>query len=134
MQIAYFTALSFIFHEKLKLDKISADCFTLCKMPQPQKRFTVSLSKNLYDFLEQWADKEGRNASNLAAFVISESIREKQGDPSRVTVDLSTVSEKIEGLRNDSAWKALPLASKVILLLQEYLDLLEKQKDEQGDR
>ncbi|MBD2166446.1 hypothetical protein H6G04_18785 [Calothrix membranacea FACHB-236] len=103
-------------------------------MPQPQKRFTVSLSKNLYDFLEQWADKEGRNASNLAAFVISESIREKQGDPSRVTVDLSTVSEKIEGLRNDSAWKALPLASKVILLLQEYLDLLEKQKDEQGDR
>lgn len=100
-------------------------------MPPSQKRLTISLLSNFYSFLEQWADKEGRTASNLAAFLVTEGILEKQGDTSKVTVDLSAVSEQIEKLRSDSAWKALPLAHKVTLLLTEYLGLLKPEQSSQ---
>jgi hypothetical protein len=99
-------------------------------MPPVQKRITISVPTKTYTFLEQWADKEGRGESNLAAFLVMEGVREKQGDTSRVTVDLSSISDKIEELRTDSAWKALSLSQKASVLLQEYIDLLEKQKDE----
>jgi len=48
-------------------------------------------------------------------------------DPRRTTVNLSTLGDRIEELRSDNAWKALTLAKKVVLLLGEYLELLEKQ-------
>lgn len=46
----------------------------------------------------------------------------------RTTIDLSSVSDRIERLRHDSAWKALTLSKKVIVLMEEYLDFLEKQE------
>jgi hypothetical protein len=46
----------------------------------------------------------------------------------RTTVNLSDVGDRIEQLRHDSAWKALNLSKKVIVLLEEYLDFLEKQE------
>jgi len=42
----------------------------------------------------------------------------------RTTVNLSPVQERIEALRSDSAYQRLKLAQKVLLLLEEYLDLL----------
>lgn len=47
----------------------------------------------------------------------------------RTTIDLSVVGDRIEQLRHDSAWKALTLSKKVIVLLEEYLDFLEKQEN-----
>lgn len=47
-------------------------------------------------------------------------------DPRRTTVNLSSLGGRIENLRSDNAWKALTLAKKVVLLLGEYLELLEK--------
>lgn len=46
----------------------------------------------------------------------------------RTTVDLTERKERIERLRPDSAWKALSWSRKISLLLDEYLDLLEKQQ------
>jgi hypothetical protein len=103
-------------------------------MPPSQKRITISIPTKTYTFLEQWADREGRGESNLAAFLVMEGVREKEGDTSKVTVDLSSISDQIEQLRTDSAWKALSLSQKALVLLQEYLNLLEKHQDEQGDR
>ncbi len=45
----------------------------------------------------------------------------------RTTIDLSSVAERIEKIRSDSAWRALTLSKKAILLLEEYLTLLEEQ-------
>lgn len=47
-------------------------------------------------------------------------------DPRRTTVNLLSLGDRIEKLRSDNAWKALTLAKKVVLLLGEYLELLEK--------
>jgi hypothetical protein len=46
----------------------------------------------------------------------------------RTSIDLSVVGDRVEQLRHDSAWKALTLSKKVIVLLNEYLDFLEKQE------
>lgn len=46
----------------------------------------------------------------------------------RTTIDLSVVGDRVEQLRHDSAWKVLTLSKKVIVLLNEYLDFLEKQE------
>lgn len=46
--------------------------------------------------------------------------------PKRTTVDIADLSETIEDLRKDTAWKALKLAQKVRVLLEEYLSVLEK--------
>ncbi|MBD2215052.1 hypothetical protein H6G27_35200 [Nostoc linckia FACHB-104] len=43
-------------------------------------------------------------------------------------VTLSVVGDRVEQLRHDSVWKALTLSKKVIVLLNEYLDFLEKQE------
>ncbi|MUG93766.1 hypothetical protein F7734_15610 [Scytonema sp. UIC 10036] len=48
--------------------------------------------------------------------------------PTRTTLNLSDLSDRIERLRSDSAWKILPLSKKVIVLLTEYLNLLESEK------
>ncbi|NEO30505.1 MAG: hypothetical protein F6K36_08735 [Symploca sp. SIO3C6] len=47
----------------------------------------------------------------------------------RTTVNLTPVKERIETLRSDNAWNALPLSKKVVLLLEEYLELLEKSEE-----
>ncbi|GEM_PF-4809675 len=44
---------------------------------------------------------------------------------SRTTLNLSGLSDRIEQLRSDTAWKALPLSKKVMLLLEEYLTQIE---------
>ena len=44
---------------------------------------------------------------------------------SRTTLNLSGLSDRIEQLRSGTAWKALPLSKKVMLLLEEYLTLIE---------
>ena len=49
------------------------------------------------------------------------------GDTNRTTVNLGSLRERIENLRSDNAWKALTLAKKVVLLLEEYLEMLEQQ-------
>jgi len=103
-------------------------------MPPSQKRITISIPTKTYAFLQQWGDREGRGESNLASFLVMEGVREKQGDPDIVRVDLSSLHEKLETFRDDAAWKALSLSQKALLLLQEHFDLLEEQKDEQGDR
>ncbi|MBD2166447.1 hypothetical protein H6G04_18790 [Calothrix membranacea FACHB-236] len=46
----------------------------------------------------------------------------------RTTIDLFVVGDRVEQLRQDSAWKALTLSKKVIVLLNEYFDFLEKQE------
>lgn len=43
----------------------------------------------------------------------------------RTTINLTSVKERIENLRSDNAWRALPLSKKVVLLLEEYLDQLQ---------
>lgn len=48
-------------------------------------------------------------------------------DTNRTTINLGSLRERIENLRSDNAWKALTLAKKVVLLLEEYLELLEQQ-------
>lgn len=47
-------------------------------------------------------------------------------DPRRTTVNLSSLADRIEKLRSDNAWRALPLSKKVILLLEEYFELIEQ--------
>jgi hypothetical protein len=47
-------------------------------------------------------------------------------DPRRTTVNLSSLADRIEKLRSDNAWGALPLSKKVVLLLEEYLELIEQ--------
>ncbi len=44
---------------------------------------------------------------------------------SRTTLNLSNLSDRIERLRSDSAWRILPLSKKVTLILEEYLALIE---------
>jgi hypothetical protein len=50
-------------------------------------------------------------------------------DPRRTTVNLSSLADRIEKLRSDNAWRALPLSKKVVLLLEEYLELIEQQEN-----
>lgn len=50
----------------------------------------------------------------------------ERSDKDRTTLNLTPVRGRIEQLRPDSAWKALSLSKKVLLLLEEYLDLLEQ--------
>ncbi len=45
--------------------------------------------------------------------------------PSRTTLNLSKLSDRIERLRSDSAWKKLKLAQKVTLILEEYIEQAE---------
>jgi hypothetical protein len=45
------------------------------------KRLTTYLPDGIYDQLETWATKERRSISNLAAFLLEESVREKFGYP-----------------------------------------------------
>ncbi len=45
--------------------------------------------------------------------------------PSRTTLNLSKLSDRIERLRSDSAWKKLKLAQKVTLILEEYVEQAE---------
>ena len=49
----------------------------------------------------------------------------ERSDKERTTINLTPIRGRIEQLRPDGAWKALSLSKKVILLLEEYLDLLE---------
>lgn len=53
----------------------------------------------------------------------------ERSDKERTTLNLTPIKARIEQLRPDSAWKALSLSKKVLLLLEEHLDLLE-----QGDQ
>lgn len=50
----------------------------------------------------------------------------ERSDKERTTINLTPIKARIEQLRPDSAWKALSLSKKVILLLEEYLALLEQ--------
>ena len=50
----------------------------------------------------------------------------ERSDKERTTLNLTPIKARIEQLRPDSAWKALSLSKKVLLLLEEYLDLLEQ--------
>jgi hypothetical protein len=50
-------------------------------------------------------------------------------DPRRTTVNLSSLADRIEKNRSDNAWRALPLSKKVVLLLEEYLELIEQQEN-----
>ncbi|MBP5973586.1 hypothetical protein HW132_12770 [Brasilonema sp. CT11] len=45
--------------------------------------------------------------------------------PTRTTLNLAELSDRIERLRSDSAWKILPLSKKVIVLIQEHLSMVE---------
>ncbi len=44
----------------------------------------------------------------------------------RTTINLSLIGDRIERLRTDSAWKELKLSNKALVLLKEYLEILEK--------
>jgi len=48
--------------------------------------------------------------------------------PSRTTLNLSKLSDRIERLRSDSAWKKLKLAQKVTLILEEYIEQAESRQ------
>lgn len=50
----------------------------------------------------------------------------ERSDKERTTINLTPIKERIERLRPDGAWKALSLSKKVVLMLEEYLDLLEQ--------
>jgi hypothetical protein len=50
----------------------------------------------------------------------------ERSDKERTTLNLTPIKARIEQLRPDSAWKALSLSKKVLLLLEEYLDSLEQ--------
>ena len=44
----------------------------------------------------------------------------------RIPVDISDMREELETCRNDAAWKELPLAAKVRVLLRERLDQMKE--------
>lgn len=44
----------------------------------------------------------------------------------RLSVDVSDIKDRIENCRNDAAWRELPLASKVRVLVIERLEQIEK--------
>ena len=42
------------------------------------KRLTTYLADGIYDILEEWAERERRSISSLAAFVLEQAAREHQ--------------------------------------------------------
>jgi hypothetical protein len=42
------------------------------------KRLTTYLAEGIYDILEDWADRERRSISSLAAFILEKAAREEQ--------------------------------------------------------
>ncbi|MCC3412950.1 MULTISPECIES: hypothetical protein [unclassified Microcoleus] len=42
------------------------------------KRLTTYLAEGIYDILEDWADRERRSISSLAAFLLEKAAREEQ--------------------------------------------------------
>jgi hypothetical protein len=52
----------------------------------------------------------------------------------RTTIDLSGLKDRIENLRSDSAWRKLALSAKVMVLLEEYLEQIEKHQNEQVNK
>ena len=44
----------------------------------------------------------------------------------RIPVDISDMRDELETCRNDAAWKELPLAAKVRVLLRERLDQMKE--------
>lgn len=41
------------------------------------KRTTITLPDQIFDDLEQWADKEGRPTANLAAFLVEVAVKQR---------------------------------------------------------
>lgn len=42
------------------------------------KRLAAYLPDPIYEFLEQWADREKRSVSNLVAYLLEERVRQEQ--------------------------------------------------------
>lgn len=54
----------------------------------------------------------------------------------RTTVVLGDLKNRIENLRSDRAWHALPLSKKIMVMIEEYLEILDKEQEKlesQGD-
>lgn len=47
---------------------------------QMSKRLAAYLPDGIYDYLEQWASKEKRSVSNLAAYLLETVVRERTKD------------------------------------------------------
>ena len=47
---------------------------------QMSKRLATYLPDGIYDYLEQWANKEKRSVSNLAAYLLETVVRERTQD------------------------------------------------------
>lgn len=43
------------------------------------KRLAVYLPEGVYEFLEKWANEERRSVSNLAAVLLEQSVRSREG-------------------------------------------------------
>jgi hypothetical protein len=41
-------------------------------------RITLTVSEDIYEYLSDWADREERPLANLAAFLLSQAVRERQ--------------------------------------------------------
>ena len=52
----------------------------------------------------------------------------------RISIDLTSLRERVENTRNDSAWKALSLSKKVRILLEERLDEIEREAKIQKEK
>ena len=48
----------------------------------------------------------------------------------RTTIVLGDLKERIENLRTDKAWHALPLSKKVMVMVEEYLEIVDKEKEQ----
>lgn len=52
----------------------------MAKFSDVTKRTTITLPKEIFESLEEWADQEGRPTANLAAFLVEVAVRIKYPD------------------------------------------------------
>ncbi|MBD2019183.1 hypothetical protein H6F43_03165 [Leptolyngbya sp. FACHB-36] len=52
----------------------------MAKFSDVTKRTTITLPKEVFESLEEWADGEGRPTANLAAFLVEVAVRIKYPD------------------------------------------------------
>lgn len=63
-------------HER-NLDLSGMDQISSEPLQSMSKRLATYLPDGVYEYLEAWASKEKRSISNLAAFLLEQSIRER---------------------------------------------------------
>lgn len=60
---------------------------TLNTMPTKKGRIAVTLEDEIYQWIVERADNEGRPLANLAAFLLTRAVKEEIGQQSKVTAD-----------------------------------------------